>query len=429
MEPLTTLLKQVRVLDPATHSDRLADVLFTGDSIVAIEPELASPAPETAVIEARGCILAPALADLYSHSGEPGCEARETLASLAAAAAAGGFTRVAVLPDTQPPTDNLAALQSLRQQGEDLKRETNSDTPHLDFWSALTLKREGQQLVELAEMAAAGAVGFTDSRPVENLALLRRALEYLSPLNKPLALVPANLALRGNGVLREGTASIRYGLPGDPATSETAALAAILEIIAATECPAHLMRISTRRGVELLAAAKARGLPVTASTTWMHLLLDVGDAANYDPNLRLSPPLGNQEDRFALIEAVAAGTIDAIAVDHAPYTYEEKAVGFAAAPSGAIGLELVLPLLWQQFVASEKWTATQLWQALSANPRACLQQPPIRLAPGQPTEAILFDPHQVWTVGRETIKSLAANSPWWGKQLVGRVLRTWKENI
>jgi dihydroorotase len=418
------LLKQVRVLDPAANSDRLADVLFADGKVVAVEPELAIPTPETAVIEAAGCILAPGLADLYSHSGDPGYEDRETLASLATAAAAGGFTRLAVLPDTAPPTDNSAALQSLQQQSQAL-RETGLNAPRLDFWSALTLKREGQQMVELVEMAAAGAIGFTDSRPLENLGLLRRVLEYLQPLDKPLALVPANLALRGNGVLREGIASIRYGLPGDAAASETAALAAILEVIAATECPAHLMRISTQRGVALVAEAKARGLPVTASTTWMHLLLDAAAAASYDPNLRLTPPLGNEEDRLALIAGVAGGIIDVIAVDHAPYTYEEKAVGFAEAPSGAIGLELVLPLLWQEFVASGQWTAGQLWQALSVNPRACLQQPPIRLASGQPIEAILFDPHQVWTVERGTIKSLSANSFWWGKQLVGRVLRTW----
>lgn len=419
------LLKQVRVLEPTVPSDRLVDVLLADGIIVAIQPELAAPDAETNIIEAAGCILAPGLADLYSHSGEPGYEDRETLTSLAAAAAAGGFTRVALLPDTNPPTDNLAALQALQQQSQALRQITNFNAPQLDFWSALTLKREGQQMVELAEMAAAGAIGFTDSRPWENLALLRRALEYLQPLDKPVALVPANLALRGKGVLREGIASIRYGLPGDPAASESAALAAILEVIAATDCPVHLMRISTRRGVELIAEAKGRGLPITASTTWLHLLLDTEATADYNPNLRLTPPLGNREDRLALIDGVAAGIIDIIAVDHAPYTYEEKAVGFESAPAGAIGLELALPLLWQKFVASGKWTAEQLWQALSVNPRACLGQPPIHLTPGQPAEAILFDPHQVWTVERGTMKTLAANSSWWGKQLVGRVLSTW----
>ena len=404
------LLKQVSILDPTVPGDRLADVLLIDGTVVAIQSELTPPAPETTIIEAAGCILAPGLADLYSHSGEPGYEHRETLTSLAAAAAAGGFTRVAVLPDTAPPTDNPAALQTLQQHSQALRQITSFNAPQLDFWSTLTLKREGQQMVELAEMVAAGAIGFTDSRPLENLGLLRRILEYLRPLDRPVAIVPANLALRGNGVLREGTASIRCGLPGDPAASETAALAAILEVIAATNCPAHLMRISTRRGVELIAEAKARGLPITASTTWLHLLLETGDAASYDPNLRITPPLGNQEDRLSLIAAVATGTIDIIAVDHAPYTYEEKAVGFESAPAGAIGLELALPLLWQEFVASGKWTAGQLWQALSVNPRACLGQPPIHLIPGQPTEAILFDPHQVWTVERETVKSLAANS-------------------
>ena len=185
------------------------------------------------------------------------------------------------------------------------------------------------------------------------------------------------------------------------------------------------MRVSTRRGVELIASAKACGLPVTASTTWMHLLLDTEAVKNYDPNLRLEPPLGNQTDREALIEAVKHGVLEAIAVDHTPYTYEEKTVAFAEAPPGVIGLELVLPLLWQRFVASGEWSALTLWQALSDGPQRCLQQEPIRCAVGQKAELVLFDPQQTWTVEPKTLKSCCANTPWLGKQITGRVVRTW----
>jgi dihydroorotase len=286
----------------------------------------------------------------------------------------------------------------------------------------LTVAIEGQQMTEITDLAAAGAVGFADGRPVKNLGLLRRLLEYVKPLNKPVALVPVNESLKGKGVMREGVASISYGLPGDPAVSEAAAIASLLELIAATDTPVHLMRISTRRGVELIAQAKARGVPVTASTTWMHLLLNTNDVASYNPNLRLEPPLGNKEDMEALIEGVKQGIIDAVAVDHTPYTYEEKTLSFAEAPPGAIGLELALPLLWERFVDSGEWSALELWQCLSVRPLSCLHQKPISCTPGQPAELVLFDPKATWIVEQSELKSLCTNTPWLGKQITGRAL-------
>lgn len=296
--------------------------------------------------------------------------------------------------------------------------------PQLQFWGALTLGVEGQQMAELGELAAE-VVGFADGHPLEKMGLLRRLLEYVKPLGKPVALVPANRQLRGSGVMREGAASMRFGLPGDPAFSESAAIAALLELVAAIETPVHLMRVSTRRGVELIAEAKARGLPVTASTTWMHLLFDADALESYDPNLRLEPPLGNPADREALVEGVKQGAIDAIAVDHAPYTYEEKTLAFAEAPPGAIGLELALPLLWQRFVETGEWSALTLWRALSAGPQLCLHQEPKGFIPGQPAELVLFDPQKTWTVDKNTLKSHGTNTPWFEKELAGRVVRIW----
>ncbi|MDX2255919.1 MAG: amidohydrolase family protein [Pseudanabaenaceae cyanobacterium bins.39] len=181
------------------------------------------------------------------------------------------------------------------------------------------------------------------------------------------------------------------------------------------------MRISTARGVELIRTAKDRGLPITASTTWMHLLLNTSDVASYDPNLRLEPPLGTPTDQAALIAAVQSGIIDAIAVDHSPHTYEDKTVPFAEAPPGAIGLELALPLLWQTLVAPGHWSALDLWQALSTRPARCLGQSPATIAPGQTAEVILFDPHHTWQVTPTTLQSLSSNTPWQGKMVTGRV--------
>lgn len=413
------LLQQVRVLDPVSGTDQLADLLITDNFIKAVEPKISDIAADTLVRDCQGLILGHGLVDLYSHSGEPGFEARETWLSLWEAAKAGGFTRLTILPDTTPSLDNPASLTQINQQ------QWHAPMPQIAGWGALTLGVAGQQMTELAELAAAGVVGFTDGRPLGNLGLLRRLLEYLQPLHKPVALMACDSKLMGNGVMREGANSIRFGLPGNPAFAESSALAAILELVAAIGTPVHLMRISTRRGVELIEQAKSQGLPVTASTTWMHLLLDTDDLGNYDPNLRLEPPLGNPNDRTALLQGVRDGVIDAIAIDHSPYTYEEKTVSFAEAPPGAIGLEIALPLLWHRLVETGDWSALELWQRLSTNPAICLGQKLKAIAPGQPAELVLFDPQKTWKVERQTLKSQSTNTPWLGQQITGRVIQTW----
>lgn len=427
------LLQQVRVIDPVSGTDQVADVLIADGLIKAVETKIADWSADTIVRDCQGLILGTGLVDLYSHSGEPGFEERETWASLLAAAGRGGFTRLAILPDTNPPLDNPSGLAYLRHQQlltsgfQNIAQPAGGkgvkiSVPNLYYWGALTVDVAGQQMTELAELAAAGVVGFADGRPLSNLGLVRRVLEYLQPLDKPVALMPSDPQLRGNGVIREGVNSIRLGLPGNPAIAESAAVAAILEVVAAVGTPVHLMRISTRRSVELIQEAKIRGLPITASTTWMHLLLNTQDLASYHPNLRLEPPLGNPEDQAALIQGIREGIVNAIAIDHTPYTYEEKTVAFAEAPPGVIGLELALPLLWHHLVEKGDWSALELWQSLSTNPAICLQQTPAAIAPSQPAEVILFDPQQTWTVAKDSLKSQSSNTPWLGKQLTGRVI-------
>jgi len=281
-------------------------------------------------------------------------------------------------------------------------------------------------MTELADLAAAGVVGFTDSHPLDNLGLVRRVLEYVQPLGKPVAFWPCDRQLTSNGVMREGVNALRFGLPPIPASAETTAIAALIELVATTGNPqVHIMRVSTARSVELIASAKAAGLPITASTTWMHLLLDTTAIKSYDTSLHLDPPLGNPSDLKALREGVRTGVIDAIAIDHSPYTYEEKVQAFAEAPPGAIGFELALPLLWQNLVATGEFTALELWQALSKNPAACLGQKLSPISPQQKAELTLFDPQQPWKVERKNLHTLSSNTPWLGKELQGRVVQTW----
>ena len=432
------LLQNVRVLDPVSEIDRIADILITEGQIAAIAEKITEFPADTEVRDCQGLILGPGLTDIYSHSGEPGFEERETLESLMQAAAAGGFTRVAILPDTSPPVDNLAGLALLQQHIRNLP----IGLPRLYFWGALTAGVKGQQMAELGELASPAIVGFADGLPLSNPALVRRLLEYIQPLGKSVALWPCDRTLAGNGAAREGAVSVRLGLPGIPASAETAALAAILELVASAGTPVHIMRVSCARSVELIRDAKVRGLQVTASVTWMHLLLNVGAVSGnakdseggknaltasfpYDPNLRLEPPLGNLSDQLALIQAVKDGVIDAIAIDHNPHTYEEKTVAFADSPPGAIGLELALPLLWHGLVETGKFSALELWRVLSTGPAVCLGQTPATVAPGVSAELILFDPQMSWTVDRHSLKSRSANTPWLGQQLAGKVVQTW----
>ncbi|MGG6294880.1 dihydroorotase [Leptolyngbya sp. AN02str] len=413
------LLRQVRLLDPISNSDRPCDVWLEDGHIRAVDDHISVDEPDSVTVQdGRSLVLGPGLVDMYSHSGEPGYESRETLASLSAAAIAGGFTRISLLPDTDPALDNPSSVEWVRSH-------LPTATPQVNLWGALTLGGKGQQMTELAELAEAQVVGFADSQPLQNLLLLRRVMEYTQSLNKPLALWCCNTELHGNGVMREGHDSLRVGLPGIPAIAETAALAAVLECVEMIGTPVHFMRLSTARGVELVAQAKAKGLPVTASTTWMHVLLNTLSLQSYDPNLHIEPPLGTPADQAALVQAVASGVIDAIAIDHAPYTYEEKTVAFAESPPGMIGLELALPLLWRSLVETGACSALALWRSLSTNPAQCLGQPYPNLAAGQAAELTLFDPAQTWTVTPQAIASLSYNTPWLGKEIVGRTVQTW----
>jgi dihydroorotase len=412
---MNQLFQQVRVLDSFATTERLADILVIDGIIEEVSATTQLPADVT-MTPGDHLILAPGLVDLYSHSGTPGHEERETIESLLLAAKAGGFVHVNILPDTLPALDRASSIISLDREYHQVAAQI-PNCPQLGYWGALTEGVGGKTMTELAELSTTNISGWADGSPIANPALIRRLLEYLKPFNRPIGLYALDRSLRGNGLARSGVAALKYGLPVDPVSSETAALAAIIEIITEIGTPVHLMRISTRRGVEIIAAAKQRGIPVTASTTWLHLIADTTDLATYNPNLKLDPPLGNPDDRIALIEAIKTGVLDAIAIDHSPYTYEEKTVAFGEAPAGSIGLELALPLLWQHLVVPGKLSALELWAALSTKPAQCLHQSP-------PTQLIFFDTKTTQIVTQNSLKSLSHNTAWLGQDVIGRVVNS-----
>jgi dihydroorotase len=418
------LLKQVRVIDPLQKTDIVADVLIIDGYIQDVAPQITNFTTDTSVRDCQGLVIGPGLVDLYSHSGEPGFEERETLSSLLQAATAGGFTKICVLPDTLPVIDQPALVTQLQQY-----RNREKVSPSLHIWGAITLDLAGKQLTEVADLTAAGIVGFTDGKPWENLGIVRRVLEYLQSFGKPVAFWPCDRYLAANGMIREGAEAMRLGLPPIPASAETTAIAALLELVADIGTPVHIMRVSTARSVELIAEAKSKGVPITASTTWMHVLLDTTSMRSYHTALHLDPPLGNYQDMLCLREGLRTGIIDAIAIDHAPYTYEEKVQAFAESPPGAIGLELALPLLWQNLVATGEFTALELWRVLSHQPATCLQQEVKAIQPGEKAELTLFDPQQIWNVNQANLQTLSYNTPWFGKEIIGRVVQVFCENL
>ncbi len=416
----TYLLRQVRVLDPLTQSDRVADVLIVANKIRALEASIETlpddvDANAVQSVSRPGAVLGPGLVDLYSHASEPGFEPRETIATLTQSAVRGGFTRLAILPATQPVVDNAALLRQLRA-------EFAAACPALavSFWGALTLSLAGKQLTDLGDLKAAAAAGFTDARALPSH-ILYPALDYAQALGKPVGVS----LCRSPHPIRDGAMALRLGLPSAPHTDETGPLAALIEQVKIAPTPVHVMRLSTARGVALVARAKADGLPVSASTTWIHLLQDTTHLTAYDPNLRVHPPLGNPDDREALIDGVVDGTIDAIAIDHCPHPYEEKTVAFAESPPGVTGLQVALPLLWSHLVETNRVSALALWRALSAHPAHCLQQSPPQIALGQVAELTLFDPADSWDATPEAIASLSRNFPWLNKTIAGRVVGLW----
>ena len=393
----------------------MVDIYLSEEIIQDISPQLQIPNDDQVkIIDGKSLILGTGLVDLYSHSGETGYEERETLESLAQAAMAGGFTRVNILPDTLPTIDYPSQLILLQQKA--------SNKVNFSFWGNITIAGKGEKMTQLGELAQAGVVGFTDVDGVKNIKILRRVLEYAQNLNKPIMLMAFEPSLQGNGVIREGSNSLRFGLESIPEFCETIALSSILELVREFKTPVHLMNISTARGVELVKQGKSQNLPITASVSWLHLLLNTDDLANYNSNLKLNPPLGNPWDQLALIEGVKTGILDAIAVDHTPYTYEEKTVAFTQAPCGAIGLELILPLLWTNLVKTNKFTPLELWKRLSYNPAVCLKEKPPSCEIGKKAELTLFDPNKSWLVNENQLQSLSCNTFWLNQELTGKVI-------
>jgi dihydroorotase len=364
---------------------------------------------------------------MHVHFREPGNEAEETIASGAAAAVAGGFTAVAVMPNTEPPVDNEAAVAFQAAQGE------RAGLCRVLPIGAVSVGRKGERLAEMGQMARAGAVAFSDDGdPVRSSRLMRTALQYAAMLGKPIIAHCEDKELSGKGVMHAGTWSVRLGLGGIPAAAEEVMVARDLILAEATGGRLHVAHVSTKGSVELIRRAKERSVPVTCEAAIHHLVLTDEALAGYDTNLKMNPPLRSAEDAAALRAALADGTIDCLVSDHAPHTAEEKDVEFALAPFGIIGLETTLPLLVTKLIEPSTslgpgpglLTWPQAIAALTCNPARALGLEAGTLAVGRPADITLIDPAAEWAIDSAKFRSKARNCPFHEVRVRGRAAAT-----
>jgi dihydroorotase len=364
-------------------------------------------------------VLAPGLVDAHVHLREPGQSDKETIATGVAAAVAGGFTSVACLPNTSPVLDEPARLLWV------MERAARAGLARVHPVAAITPGLLGERLADLAALAEAGAVAFSDDgRPVMHAGLMRRALEYAQDLGLPVITHAEDLALRGDGVMNEGAVSARLGLPGIPAACEVVAVMRDLELAALTGARLHVAHLSAAGSVDALRAAKARGVRASGETAPHYIALTDEAVGDYDTNAKMNPPLRAGSDREAVIKGLADGTIDTIATDHAPHTPYEKQGEFAAAPFGVIGLETALGVVLQHLVVPGRLTLVQALATLTVAPRALLGLPdPLVL--GSAADFVAFDPDARWVVDPASFRSKGRNTPFASHTLTGRVLGTW----
>ena len=412
-------------MDPDRNIDDRLDILIQDGLIAALEKPMekpmekpGEPARADTVIEAKGRLVLPGLIDPHVHLREPGHEYKETVASGLAAAAAGGFTAVAAMPNTSPPMDTAEEVAAL------LVRARAAGGSRVWPVAAMTKGRRGEELTEYYDLKTAGAVAVSDDGDwVKNPRVFRRVLDYAATVGLSALSHSEDPDLSRGGAILEGRVSTRLGLPGIPAQAESLAVLRDLGLAELTGRPLHLCHLSTRASVEALRAARAKGLPVTGETAPHYLFLTHEDVGDYDPNAKMKPPLGTAEDQAALRVALADGTLSALATDHAPHSVLEKEVEFIDASFGVIGLETALPLALE-LTRSGLISLSRLVELMSLNPARILGVHGGSLAPGQPADVTVVDPDLDFALEPSGSRSLSRNSPFWGRPLRGRATHT-----
>ncbi|MGA2272462.1 MAG: dihydroorotase [Bryobacteraceae bacterium] len=411
------VIRNGRVIDPASQTDCTADVLIAGGRIVAVAPNLAAPDGE--VFDATGLVVAPGFIDMHVHLREPGFEHAETIESGARAAAAGGFTSVCAMPNTKPVNDSATVT------GYIVERARRLAPVNVFPIGAITKGSAGEELAAIGAMKAAGAVAISDDGlPVMNARVMRRAMEFARSYDLPIIQHCEDMNLSAGGDMHEGARSVRWGLRGIPAASEDVMVARDLVLAQLTGARYHVAHISTRNAVAMVDYARRHGLPVTCEAAPHHFSLADEDMAAYDSDYKMKPPLRSVGDRAALVDGIAAGAVTAIATDHAPHPGSEKMQEFERCPFGIIGLETALGLALDSLVHSGKITVARLVELFTTGPESILRLGRGTLAPGAPADVTIFSTEMSWTYDVNQSFSRSRNSPFHGRTFRGAPVAT-----
>jgi dihydroorotase len=410
---VSTLIKHGRVIDPANGVDAVQDVLIADGKIERVGKNLVAPVGAE-VVDAAGKVVCPGFIDIHVHLREPGYEYKETVATGTRAAAAGGFTAVACMANTNPVNDNGAVTDYI------LAKARVEGVVRVHPIGAVTKNLRGEELAELAELAEAGCVAFSDDgRCVMNAALYRRALEYTLPFGLPVISHAEDTHLSLGFTMNEGVVSTEIGLPGSPAAAEDVMVARDILLAELTGAHVHIAHLSTAGAVRLVRDGKARGVRVTAEVTPHHMILTEEAVRSYDANTKMAPPLRTKRDTEALVEALADGTIDCIATDHAPHALAEKEGEFDRAAFGIVGLETAVAVLMDRLVGPGLLPLGTLVSRLSRDPARLLNLPGGSLAAGAPADITILDPERKATVDPMKFRSKSRNTPFGGWALTG----------
>jgi dihydroorotase len=404
------VVRNGHLIDPARKVDVRADILIRDGIIRSIGNGNASDVP---IFDATGLIVAPGFFDIHVHLREPGTEEAETIASGGRAAVAGGFTAVAAMPNTKPPNDNPSITHYI------ISEARRSSPARVFPIGAITKDQNGETLAEIGEMFEAGIAGISDDgKPVMDSRLFRRALEYARMFDMPVIQHCEDVNLSRGGVMHEGVYSTRLGLKGIPAAAEETMVSRDLILAQMTQSKYHVAHLSTRRAVDLVREAKAKGLRVSAEVTPHHFTLTDAAVADYDTNAKMNPPLRSADDVAALIEAVRDGTIDAIASDHAPHHVNLKMLEFDRAPFGITGLETAVGLALTKL----QLPVARLVELFSINPQKIMKVSPWGLFEGSVADLTILDLNRSWTFDVNRSRSLSRNSPFHGWQMKGKAV-------
>ncbi len=412
------LLQGGRIIDPAQGLDTVSDLLVRDGLIEDIAPEIVPP-EGTEVIDASGKQVVPGLVDMHVHLREPGEEYKETIETGSMAAAAGGFTAVACMPNTRPPNDSSGITRFITDQA------TRAGKCRVFPVAAITRGQQGENLTEFADLLAAGAVAFSDDGlPVKNPAVMRLALEYSLNFNTLIISHAEELELSAGGSMNEGAVSTRLGLKGIPAAAEEIAIFRDITIAELTGARLHIAHVSTAGSVEIISSAKKRGVRVTAETAPHYFSLTEEAVEGYNTLAKMNPPLRTERDRKAIIQGLSDGTLDAIATDHAPHSTLEKECEFQLAANGIIGLETALPLALEILVGEEGFSLSDVVRLMSVNPATILGIDAGTLKAGSRADITVIDPEAELRVEEETLFSKSHNSPFLGRTFRGRAVLT-----